>query len=316
MTIQPHSSADEVKNLTDDECFVSRQHSTDALGPFDDQLVWLSPAILFNRMISAGTVAMNRSLAPILAITRYTALEAIRTRYIWLVLALVAAGMAIAAFTGDLAITETAQTQAAITAAILRLAAVLLVALFVATSVHRDFSDKSVELMLSLPLPRSGYYLGKLGGYALVATLTAVPLCCLLIYLAPGPGGLVWGLSLILELVLVCAVSLLFAFAFNQVTAAISATLLFYLLGRSIAAIQLMAHGPLTNQAQLSQKVMSGLVDALSYLLPDLDRFSHSSWLLYSGDGVSLLMPLAIQTLIYALLISGVALFDLNRKNF
>jgi prepilin-type N-terminal cleavage/methylation domain-containing protein len=48
------ASADEVKNATNDECFVSRRHSTDALAPFDDQLVWISPAILFNRMISAG----------------------------------------------------------------------------------------------------------------------------------------------------------------------------------------------------------------------------------------------------------------------
>jgi ABC-type transport system involved in multi-copper enzyme maturation permease subunit len=261
-------------------------------------------------------VAMNQSLAPILAIARYTALEAIRTRYIWLVVALVAAGMAIAAFTGDLAITETAQSQAAITAAVLRLAAVLLVALFVTSSVQRDFSDKSVELMLSLPLPRSGYYLGKLGGYALVATVTAVPLFCLLIYLTPGSAALAWGVSLVLELVLVCAVSLLFAFTFGQVTAAISATLMFYLLGRSIAAIQLMAHGPLISHSQFSQQVMSGLVDVLSYLLPDLDQFSPSSWLLYPGDSASLLAPLAIQTLIYVVLISGVALFDLNRKNF
>jgi ABC-type transport system involved in multi-copper enzyme maturation permease subunit len=259
---------------------------------------------------------MNGLLSPVLAIARYTALEAFRTRYVWLVLALVGAGMAIAAFTGNLAITETARTQVVITAAMLRFAAVLLVMLFVTTSVQRDFSDKSVELMLSLPLPRSGYYLGKLAGYALVAAFTAVPLCCLLLFLAPGTVSLIWGMSLILELLLVCAVSLLFAFAFGQVTAAISATLLFYLLSRSIAAIQLMAHGPLTDQAQTSQRLMGGLVDALSYLLPDLDRFSQSSWLVYPGDGAGLLTPLALQTAIYILLISAVALFDLNRKNF
>ena len=125
-----------------------------------------------------------------------------------------------------------------------------------------------------------------------------------------------WGFSLILELILVCAVTLLFALAFNQVTAAISATLVFYLLARSIAAIQLMAHGPLTNRAQLSQQVISALVDGLSYLLPDLARFSQSSWLLYDGDSVGLFIPLAIQTLIYTLLISGAALFDLSRKSF
>ena len=62
--------------------------------------------------------------------------------------------------------------------------------------------------MLSLPLPRSGYYLGKLLGYALIAVVTAVPLCCLLLFLAPGGVALLWGASLMLELLLVCAVSL------------------------------------------------------------------------------------------------------------
>lgn len=259
---------------------------------------------------------MKSHINVIAAIARYTALESLRTRYIWLVLALVGTGMAVAAFTGDLAITETAQTRAAITAAILRFAAVLLVMLFVTTSVQRDFSDKSVELMLSLPLPRSGYYLGKLAGYTLVAAFTAVPLCCLLLFLAPGIASLIWGLSMMMELLLVSAVSLLFAFAFGQVTAAISASLLFYLLGRSIAAIQLMAHGPLADQSPVSQQLMTRLVDTLSYLLPDLDRFSQSGWLVYPGDAGALLMPLAAQTAIYIVLISAVALFDLNRKNF
>jgi len=259
---------------------------------------------------------MNAQLRALLTIARYTALEAVRTRYIWLVLALVAGGMAVAAFTGDLAITETAQTQAAITASLLRFAAVLLVVLFVTTSVSREISDKSVELMLSLPLPRSGYYLGKLAGYTLVAALSAVPLFALLVFLAPGPGAVIWGLSLVLELVLMATVGLLFAFAFNQVTTAVLVSVLFYLLGRSIAAIQLMAHGPFSDQGQLSQRVMTGFVDTLAYLLPDLDRFSRSSWLLYSYDAVSQLSPLVLQTVIYLLLLSGVALFDLHRRNF
>lgn len=258
---------------------------------------------------------MNIALRPILTIARYTALEAVRTRYAWLILVLVGAGMAIGAFTGDLAITETSQTQSAITASILRFAAVLLLILFVTTSVHRDFSDKSVELMLSLPLPRAGYYLGKLLGYSLVAVGTAAPLCMLLMLFAPAEASVMWGLSLLLELILVCALSLLFAFAFAQITASISATVLFYLLGRSIAAIQLMAHGPLTNQAQTSTQVMTGLVDSLAYLLPNLDEFSRSAWLVYPAAGTEL-GPIMAQTLIYVVLLSGVALFDLYRKNF
>jgi hypothetical protein len=61
---------------------------------------------------------------------------------------------------------------------------------------------------------------------------------------------------------------------------------------------------------------MSRVVDALAYLLPDLDAFSRSSWLLYGGDSSSLLTPVIVQTVLYVVLVSAIALFDLSRKNF
>lgn len=259
---------------------------------------------------------MRSAIAAVGTIARYTALEALRTHYAWLVLFLLAAGFAVAAFTGELAITETTQTQAAVSATLLRFAAVLLVILFVTTSVSRDFSDKSIELMLSLPLPRAGYYFGKLAGYALIALLTALPLASLMIFFAPGAAALLWGVSLMLELSLVAGFSLLFALAFGQVAAASAATLLVYLLSRSIAAMQLMAHGPLANPHQTSQQVLTATVDTLAYLLPDLDRFTQSEWLMYQGGSLQALAPLLTQSLVYLLLLSGIALFDLYRKNF
>ena len=98
-------------------------------------------------------------------------------------------------------------------------------------------------------------------------------------------------------------------------TASISAAILFYLLVRSITSIQLMAHGPLSNQAETSQYVLVRVVDTLAYLLPDLGRFTRTEWLLYPSS-FDVLGPVAVQTLIYILLLSGVALFDLYRKNF
>lgn len=259
---------------------------------------------------------MSPGLPPIIAIARFTALEALRTRFVWLVLFLVTAGFGLGAFTGELAITETAQTQTAIVASVLRIASVFLIILFVTTSVNRDFSDKSVELMLSLPLPRGGYYLGKLTGYSLVAVLVALPLVLLMAFFASLPAALSWGLSLMLELLLMCAVSLMFAFSFSQVTASIAAASLFYLLSRSMSAIQLMAHGPLVDQENASQQLITRLIDGLAYLLPDLDHFTRTDWLLYASETTPALIPIISQTVIYLLLLSAVALFDLYRKNF
>ena len=52
----PTSSADENENVNDDNCFVSRNYNTLANFEFDDQMVWLSRNILFNRMVTAGTL--------------------------------------------------------------------------------------------------------------------------------------------------------------------------------------------------------------------------------------------------------------------
>jgi ABC-type transport system involved in multi-copper enzyme maturation permease subunit len=259
---------------------------------------------------------MNTCLQPVTAIARYTALEALRTRFVWLALFMISAGFGLGAFSGELAITESTQTQTAIAASVLRMVSVLLVILFVTTSVYRDFSDKSVELMLSLPLPRSGYYLGKLAGYSLVALLVALPLMVLISFFASPSAVLSWGLSLMLELLLVCAVSLMFAFSFNQVTASIAATLLFYLLSRSITAIQLMAHAPLVDEQSTAQQLITALIDGIAYLLPNLEQFTRTDWLLYASDTSAALFPLLTQTVIYLLLLSCIALFDLYRKNF
>lgn len=51
-------SGDEQENLDTDDVFVSRIYSDRTVGStvFDDQMLWLSPATLFSRMLSAGAL--------------------------------------------------------------------------------------------------------------------------------------------------------------------------------------------------------------------------------------------------------------------
>ncbi len=258
---------------------------------------------------------MKQQQTAILAIARYTALEALRTRYGWLLLLALLASLGVALFSGQIAITESRQIQAVLAASLLRLAMVFLLAIFVITSVQREFSDKTIELAFSLPLPRAAYYLGKLAAYSLVAVLSVLPACLLMMFLSPVDQALYWSLSLMLELLIVCAASLVFATGLTQLTSAISALFVFYLASRSIAAFQLIAHGPLARHDALSQRVFSVLIDGLAYLLPDLDRFSRSDWLVYGHSGWGQIGTQAGQALIYLLLLSAVAMFDLYRKN-
>jgi len=51
---QAPARADETENDNDDRCYVYREYSSINNQEFDDQMVWLSPNVLFNRMIEAG----------------------------------------------------------------------------------------------------------------------------------------------------------------------------------------------------------------------------------------------------------------------
>lgn len=249
------------------------------------------------------------------AIAGLTLLEALRGRLLWLVILILLAGFGLAGLLGSLAITETRQTQAGILGVVLRLAAVLVTSLFVITSVVREQTDKVLELYLSLPLPRAAYYLGKLSGFAVCAAVAAGLFGALLLLYAPPLQVLLWTVSLLAELLIVVAASLLALFTFSQVTVALSVVLAFYLLARGIGAIQLMSQGPLVDPGALSSRVIEGLVDGIAFLLPDLYRFTPSEWLVYASGSVDDLAAVLAQTAVYVTLLAGAALFDLYRKN-
>ena len=258
---------------------------------------------------------MKADRSALAAIAAYTFLEAVRNRLLWLVVALVLAALALAAFVGSVAITETRQFQSGFAGASLRLGAVFMLALFVITSMLREFSDKGFELVLSLPVRRATYLLGKFAGFALLALLMSV-LCALpLLLLAPAEQVLLWGVSLACELLLVTALSLLCLLTFSHVTLALSAVAAFYVAARSIAAVQLIAHGTLAMQDATARTLTRALVDGLAFMLPELHRFTSSEWLVYHAAGPVDLLPVLGQTAVYLVLLVSAALFDLYRKN-
>ena len=259
----------------------------------------------------------NDSMTPAAAIiARFTLLEAFRNRLFWLLVVILAGAVSLSEFMGALAITESVQVRATFLGALLRVSAVIVVSLFVIASGARELNDKGTEFVLSLAIPRSSYYLGKLLGFSLFAFLTAGLFSLVLLPYAPAVQVLYWAASLGCELLIVTAFGLLCLVTFRQITLALSAVLAFYVLSRSIAAIQLIGVGPLADPTSLTQRFMSGLVDAIAFLLPSLDRFTPSDWLVYHTAGWHELGFIAGQTAVYGLLLCAAALFDLYRRDF
>lgn len=250
------------------------------------------------------------------SLARVTLLEAVRNRLLWLVAAIIVIAFGFAQFLNQVAITETREIQAALLAAFLRVAAVFVVVTFAITSTVREFNDKVTELLLSLPARRASYFLGKFAGYALISVALAL-LCALPLALFAHPGGLAaWTVSLVCELLILTAVSLFCVLSLTQVVPAFAAVAGFYLLSRSMAAMQLIAT-PALQDPTVTDRVISAIVKLIALALPALERMTQTDWLLEnSAPSAAALGAILGQTAIYIVLIGAAALFDLYRKNF
>jgi ABC-type transport system involved in multi-copper enzyme maturation permease subunit len=255
-------------------------------------------------------------LRPALTIARYTLKEAMRNRLLWLLLAAAAGAVGLSGFLQELALTESRQLQAALLAAVLRLAAVFLIATFVISSMVREANDKGLELLLALPLPRAAWLLGKLAGFGLLALLPALLFGALGLFFAPPDQAAMWALSLLCELWIVAAFSVLSMLTLKQVLPALAAAGGFYLLARSIGTLQLLGHGPGRGSGGgHGQAWLDAGVNLLALLLPHLDQYTRSDWLVYHNGSAAELGAILLQTALALLLLAAAALFDLYRKN-
>jgi ABC-type transport system involved in multi-copper enzyme maturation permease subunit len=218
-------------------------------------------------------------VSQIMTIGRFVVLEAWRTRLSWMTAVALALVLGLSLFVAELAITESNRVQIAFLAALARLAAVFITSLHIISTMAREFNDRVVDLTLALELPRASYVLGKFVGYALVTVALAVAAGLLLMPFTQGTGLLLWTSTLILELWIVVALSVFCIITFHQVMPAASFVLSFYLLARSIGAIRLISASPLLADQSLAHRVADWLLNALAYLLPALDRFGQTGWL-------------------------------------
>jgi hypothetical protein len=259
----------------------------------------------------------SRHLQPL---ARLVVLEARRTRLPEIALLVAVAGFGLAQFLAQVALTETDLIRLSLLAALYRLAAVFILASFVVASVQREFADQGVQFALSLPLARASFCLGKLAGFAVCAVALAL-LFALALGLTPNSSQgapwlrtALWGASLAAELTLVAVLALFCAFSLASSTGAIAAVTGFYLLARSIGAMQLIAASPVAADNVVWQTPLNYAFKAISLLLPRLDLFTNSAWLTGAAPGGGELAIVFGQAALYVVLLAAALMFDFYRR--
>jgi ABC-type transport system involved in multi-copper enzyme maturation permease subunit len=181
-------------------------------------------------------------------------------------------------------------------------------------SMVREVNDKVLELMLAQPWPRAAYLFGKFVGFSTAAVLLAAILTVPVAWLAPVAGAPLWGLSLACELVIVTAMSLFCVITLTHVVPALAAVLGFYVLARSIAALQIIATAAGASVAW-TDRAATWIVQAIALVLPRLDEMTQASWLVAGPPTAGAIASVLVQTVVYTVLLVAAAQFDLHRQN-
>lgn len=259
---------------------------------------------------------MTGMASAVRAIAGGTVREALRSRLAWLLAALLAGALALSGFLQAVLPAEGMITQAGLLGALLRLATVCVVAVFAVTAIVREYQDRQVDLVIALPYPRAAWLLGRLAGCGLVALPPALLAGALVLLVAPAGQAALWTVSLLGETWIVAAFAVFCTLTLQHALPALCTTFGFYLLARSVTALQAAGHGAGANTADAGQRVIGAGTDVLAFVLPRLDAFARSEWLMYHTGDAGALGFVAVQTAVYLALLAGAALFDLYRKEF
>jgi ABC-type transport system involved in multi-copper enzyme maturation permease subunit len=252
----------------------------------------------------------------IVTFARFGVLEAVRTRLPLVAAVVVFTIFAASYFVREIAITESVRFQTAFYAAIVRYATVFIAALYVIASVSREFQDKGLEIVLALDVARAEYVLGRLAGFVFVGAALALFAGLPLLLLAGWEAGAQWTISLAVELTVVVALSLFCVVTFNQIMSAAAFVLAFYVLARAMTAIRLISANPVTGGDSLSHQTMSWFVEGISLVVPALDQWTRTTWLLDQPTSWPGIATIAGQGAVFVVVLAAAAVFDLYRKNF
>lgn len=247
---------------------------------------------------------------------RYILITALRD---WLFIGLLAGillATAISATLGSTAFIEEKEMTLTFASGAARLILMVGLIIFVCFHIRSAFDTKEIDVILSRPISRSNLVFSYWLGFSFVGLLLCLPVIAILAVIgvlnAPGFAG--WAVSLVLEMGLVVALALFSAFTLRSAVTSVIACMGFYVLSR------MMAFFVFTSQAGMfgggKFVILKWALQAISTVVPRLDFFAKSEWLIYGFHSDQDWQVFIAQALIFVPILLVMSMIDFRRKQF
>jgi ABC-type transport system involved in multi-copper enzyme maturation permease subunit len=230
-----------------------------------------------------------------------------------LVSILLAAG--VSATLGSTALIEEKEMTVAFAAGSARVILMIGLIVFVCFHIRSAFDTKEIDVILSRPISRSTLVFSYWLGFAFVALLLVIPVIGLIAALGVDSwvGFAGWAFSLLLETFMVVGVALFAAFTLRSAVTSVLACMGFYVLSRMMVFFVMTAQSGMgTGKFYWIKYVLV----AISTIVPRLDLFAKTQWLVYGFDSNSEWISYMEQAAVFVPILVLAAIADFRRKQF
>ncbi|MEQ1887773.1 MAG: hypothetical protein ABL951_01180 [Alphaproteobacteria bacterium] len=250
-----------------------------------------------------------------ISLLRYMLITALGDRLFLALPVMMGLGAALIIFLSSSAIIEQREMAAAFFGAGSRLLVIIGLVLFVCFHIRQAMAGGEIALILSRPISRGAFVLIYSASLVMVG-LICVAIGAALLWVCARPpldGLLIWGVSLALETSLMILTAVFFGLILDSAVASALACLGFYVLGRMSGLLGMLASH--ASDGSLVEQILGNAFALISILIPRLDFFSRSEWLVYGWSAPEPGIAWAIlQALVFIPLILAAATLDFSRK--
>lgn len=252
------------------------------------------------------------------ATIKYIILTAIRDKLFMGLFIVSALLIGISKFLGLTALSEQTQMSIVYTAGATRFLVIFGLILFISVHIRRFFETKEIEVILTHPISRTKFIISYSIATVFITLIIAIPIIivsAMIVGILNTDGFLLWSISLILEGVIVSAMALFGSMILKSSVSSVIFSTCFYTLARMTAFIMATANSPMVASNELIKYVAKPIFIAISWIMPRLDQFSQTSWLVYGVDN-NLFGIILSQTIIYTALLLCASIIDFKSKEF
>lgn len=249
---------------------------------------------------------------------RYVLLTATRDRLFFALLLGILAAAYVSSVLGSTAMLETQQMSISFTAASARVIIMVGLIVFIGFHMRNAFDAREIDVLLSRPISRTSLVISYWLGFIAVGTLLVIPTLAVIAYVGilNTTGYMLWALSLVLETWLVVTIALFASLTIKSGVGTVLASLAIYTVSRMMGFfVATTKTGVLfeTENINLSARY---LMNAISMVVPRLDFFAKSQWLIYGAKSYEELWLFLMQAGVFIPLLLAAAIIDFKRKQF